>query len=111
MRPKGLYLALSVVGTILPVAHFLPFLRLHGLDPRLFMAQLFASPVSGFFGLDVIVSTVVLWIFVASEGRRLVIRGRWAPVAATLLIGVSLGLPLFLYLRERRLEQAAAGTA
>jgi hypothetical protein len=31
----------------------------------------------------------------------------WAPIAANLAVGVSLGLPLFLYLRERRLEAAA----
>ena len=63
--------------------------------------------MSGFFGLDVIVSAVVLWVFVGSEGRRLGVRGLWAPVAASLLVGVSLGLPLFLYLRERRLEEGA----
>jgi uncharacterized protein DUF2834 len=29
----------------------------------------------------------------------------WLPIAATCLIGVSCGLPLFLYLRERRLAR------
>ena len=108
MRAKRLYLVLCIVGTVLPVAHFLPFLQLHGLDPRLFVAQLFANPVSGFFGLDVLVSALVLWLFVASEGHRLGMRARWAPVVASLLVGVSLGLPLFLYLRERRLERAGS---
>jgi hypothetical protein len=111
MRPKGLYLALCVAGTVLPVAHVLPFFRLHGLDVGLFVAQLFANPVSGFFGLDVVVSAVVLWVFVATEGRRLGIERRWLPVVASLLVGVSLGLPLFLYLRERRLEQGVASAA
>jgi len=32
----------------------------------------------------------------------------WLPVASVLLVGVSLGLPLFLYLRERELERRAA---
>ena len=27
MRPKGIYLALCAIGTILPVAQFLPFLE------------------------------------------------------------------------------------
>lgn len=104
MPPKGIYLALCVIGTVLPYAQLLPFLRSHGLDLRLFVAQLFANPVSGFFGLDVIVSSVVLWVFVLGEGRRLGIRPLWAPLVANLLVGVSLGLPLFLYLRARRLE-------
>ena len=104
MRPKQLYLALCVVGTILPLAAFLPFLREHGLDPAEFARQLFGTPVSGFFGLDVIVSAIALWTFVLIDGRRLSMRYLWAPVVATLLVGVSLGLPLFLYLRETRAE-------
>jgi hypothetical protein len=32
--------------------------------------QLFANRVSGFFGLDVLVSAIVLFIFVREEGRR-----------------------------------------
>jgi hypothetical protein len=107
MRPSGVYLLLCVVGTVLPYAQFLPFLRAHGPDPRLFLSQLFASPVSGFFGVDVMVSAVVLWVFVLIEGRRLGIRRLWAPLAASLVVGVSLGLPLFLYLRARQLEAAA----
>ncbi len=31
----------------------------------------------------------------------------WAPIAANLAVGVSLGLPLFLYMREQRLERSA----
>ncbi|WOF72726.1 DUF2834 domain-containing protein [Parvibaculaceae bacterium PLY_AMNH_Bact1] len=34
----------------------------------------------------------------------------WMPVAGTLLVGVSCGLPMFLYLRGMRLEQMK-GTA
>jgi len=98
------YLALCAGGTILPLWQFVPFLRDHGLDAALFVQQLFANPVSGFFGLDVIVSSIVLWVFVVAEGRRAGVPHRWAPIAANLVVGVSLGLPLFLYLRQRRLD-------
>ena len=104
MRPKHIYLALCIPGTILPLASFLPFLRTHGLDFGEFVAQLFGTPVSGFFGWDVIVSSLVLWAFVLFEGRRLEMGRLWAPIAANLVVGVSLGLPLFLYLREVRGE-------
>lgn len=106
MLPKRLYLALCVAGTILPYAQLLPFVRAHGLDLPLFVAQLFANPVSGFFGLDVIVSSVVLWVLVLGEGRRTGVRHLWAPLVANLLVGVSLGLPLYLYLRARHPEPA-----
>jgi hypothetical protein len=48
----------------------------------------------------------VLWAFVLFEGRRSAAAPLWAPIVASLLVGVSLGLPLFLYLRERRRELA-----
>lgn len=104
MKPKSLYLLLCVAGTVLPYTQFVPFLREHGLDVRLFFEQLFANHVGGFFGWDVIVSSVVLWALVIIEGRRAGVKHLWAPIVANLGVGVSLGLPLFLYLREQRLE-------
>jgi hypothetical protein len=106
MRPRTLYLALCVAGVVLPYSQLIPFLREHGLDLRLFFEQLFSNRIGGFFGWDVIVSSVVLWVFVFVEGRRAGVRHLWAPLAANLAVGVSLGLPLFFYLRERRLEEA-----
>jgi hypothetical protein len=100
MRAKHLYLGLCALGTIVPYLALAPFLSDHGLDPALFVHQLFGTPVSGFFGLDVIVSSLALWAFILVEGRRHRLRRLWAPIAANLVVGVSLGLPLFLYLRE-----------
>jgi hypothetical protein len=103
MKPRTLYLLLCVAGTLLPEWQFIPFLREHGLNLRLLVEQLFANRISAFFGMDVVVSAIVLWVMVFVEGRRARIRHLWAPVAASLTVGVSLGLPLFLYLRERDL--------
>lgn len=54
--------------------------------------------------MDVIVSALVLFVFIWLEGLRLAIRHLWLPVPATVLVGVSLGFPLFLYLRQRELD-------
>lgn len=102
MKRGNLYLLLCVAGTVLPYSQLIPFVRENGLDLRVFFAQLFATRIGAFFAWDVIVSSVVLWVFV--EGRREGVKALWAPVAANLAVGVSLGLPLFLYLRERRKE-------
>lgn len=106
---KIAYLVLCVFGTVLPCWQLVPFLREHGLDLSLFFQQLFANKVSGFFGLDVIVSSLVLWVFVYSEGTRLKMRRLWIYIACNLLVGVSLGLPLFLLMRESRLGESAVG--
>ena len=103
MKPKTLYLGLCIAGTVLPYSQLIPFLREHGLDLRLIFEQLFSNRISGFFGLDVIVSSLVLWVLVLTEGRRIGVKHLWSPIAANLIVGVSLGLPLFLYLREKEL--------
>jgi hypothetical protein len=76
----------------------------NGLDLPLFFRQLFQNNISAFFGVDVIVSALVLWLFVFSEGPRRGMKNLWVYVLCTLLVGVSLGLPLFLFFRERKLN-------
>ncbi|HSB12703.1 MAG TPA: DUF2834 domain-containing protein [Blastocatellia bacterium] len=105
---RTLYLILCIAGTVLPYSQFIPFLREHGLDLSLFFQQLFANKVSGFFGMDVIVSSLALWVFVYAEGTRLKMRNLWIYVAGNLLVGVSLGLPLFLLMRQSKLDQTLA---
>jgi hypothetical protein len=108
MRLRHVYLLLCVVGTVLPYWKLLPWLMEHGLDLSLLCQELFATRIGAFFGLDVIVSAIVLFIFVFTEGRRIALPTLWLPIIATLLVGVSLGLPLFLFLRQRHLDRAAA---
>jgi Terpene cyclase DEP1 len=105
LSSRRAYLLLCLLGILLPYSQFVPWLISHGLDMRLFIRELFANGISGFFAMDVIVSTAVLWSFVAREGRRLGVRHLWAPLVASLTVGVSLGLPLFLHLRQERLER------
>jgi hypothetical protein len=105
-----LYLFLCFPGVALPYSQFVPWVIEHGLDMRLFVHQLFANRIGGFFGMDVFVSAVALIGFVRNEGGRLKMDRLWLPIASVLLVGVSLGLPLFLYLRERELERRASAS-
>jgi hypothetical protein len=105
MKPKTLYLALCVAGVALPYWQFLPWMLQHGLNLSLFARELLANHIGAFFGMDVIVSAVALLAFTRIESARLGIRRRWLVVVAVLTVGVSLGLPLFLYLRELELER------
>ncbi|HKA55304.1 MAG TPA: DUF2834 domain-containing protein [Candidatus Binatia bacterium] len=109
MKLRNVYLGLCVLGTLLPYSQFIPFLREHGLNLGLFVEQLFANRIAGFFALDVVVSSLVLLALVVGEGRRARVPYLWAPIVANLTVGVSLGLPLFLYLRERQLEASSSG--
>ena len=99
---RQLYLSLAVIGAVLPYSQFLPWLAEHGPNIRLLFSELFSTCTGAFFGLDVLVSAVVLIAFIRREGAKRKMRVLWLPIAATCLIGVSCGLPLFLYLRERQ---------
>jgi hypothetical protein len=92
------------LGAALPCSQLVPWLVTHGLDLRLFFSELFSTRIGGFFGMDVIVSALVLFVFIGVERRRLAIQNLWVPVVATCAVGVSLGFPLFLYLRQLKLE-------
>jgi hypothetical protein len=104
MPRKYLYLALFIVGAVVPYLSFVPWVMDHGFDISLMVEELFANRISAFFGLDVIVSAIVLWVFITIESPRVGVRHAWTAVAASLAIGVSAGLPLFLYLRESAIE-------
>ena len=108
MRQRHLYLVLCALGLAIPNAAFWPWFLTHGVAPRQFVNDLFANGVAAFFGLDVVLTALVLIVFVEFEGRRLRLANRWLPIAAACLVGVSLGLPLFLYQRQLHLDRANA---
>jgi Terpene cyclase DEP1 len=106
MKLKTIYLILCLLGAVLPYWQFVPWVAQNGLNMALFFHQLFANRISAFFGMDVFVSAAALLVFMRSESSRLRIADRWLPVVALVFVGVSLALPMFLYMRERKLEQA-----
>lgn len=108
MKLRYCYLALCVAGVALPYSQLIPWLALHGLDLSLFFQELFLTRIGSFFAMDVIVSALALFVFVWLEGRRLAMSYLWLPVLATILAGVSLGFPLFLYQRQRTLDRSTA---
>jgi Terpene cyclase DEP1 len=101
---QWLYLIAAIVGTVLPLYFFVPFVLTHGLDVPAFFRELFQNQVSSAFGIDVFISSIVLWLFIFSEGRRRGMNNLWCYVLCNLLFGVSSGLPLFLYFRERKIK-------
>ena len=95
---------LTLLGIALPFSSFLPWIMENGINVELFFEQLFATPISSFFGWDVIISAVVLLTFIYSEYQEndapKKIYPYALPMVGTCTIGVSCGLPLFLLLRE-----------
>jgi Terpene cyclase DEP1 len=71
MKPKAIYLLLCFVGVLLPYWQFVPWVLEHGMNLPLFVRELFVNRISAFFGMDVLVSAVVLVAFMRIESGRL----------------------------------------
>lgn len=98
---KAAYLLLCTCGVLLPYAAFGPWLIQHGFALHLLAQQAVWSPVAAFAWADVLVSAAALLLFIFHEQRVRPIKNAWLPVLGLLCVGVSLALPLYLYLRER----------
>ena len=108
MKARHFYLVCCVFGLLLPYSQLVPWLLEHGLNITLFCRELFANRISAFFAVDVIVSAIVLIWFIQSEGKRLRVGLLWLPTVGTLVVGVSFGFPLFLFLRQVMLDRTNA---
>jgi hypothetical protein len=102
---KQVYLLLALLGLIFPYYFFGSFLVAHGLDMRLLVQQLFANDLSTFFVVDVIISSIVFWIFLYREAHRYQMKHWWLYILVNLVVGVSCALQLFLYFRQSHIEK------
>ena len=100
MNHKNIYLGMTIVGTQAPAIAGAPYLLEHGYNPAHLMPAIFSTPVSAMVGINVIIGCVTLAILMHTEGRELGIK-TWLPIIAITIVGISSGLPLYLYLRER----------
>ncbi|MDR1035128.1 MAG: DUF2834 domain-containing protein [Deltaproteobacteria bacterium] len=94
------YLGLALLGAVAPYSYLGQFLAASGPDFALMKAQALQTPVSAYFAVNMMAAALATLVFIVREGRRLGMKGLWLPVLATLAIGVSCGLPLFLFLRK-----------
>ena len=100
---KYIFLALVVVGTVVPYLAFVPFVAEHGLDVPLLIEQASANRIAAFAWLDVIVSAVVLLVAVYSR-QFVTLKQAGIVTVLTLAAGVSAGLPMFLYFMVAKQE-------
>ena len=95
-----LFLALAILGTILPMRHFLAWFGENGWSIMGMVDAWHANAATSGLVWDLTIAALALTIWVLIEA----VRGRnwWGLIAipATFCIGVSCGLPLYLALRR-----------
>ncbi|WP_449227794.1 DUF2834 domain-containing protein [Azospirillum argentinense] len=92
---------MAVVGTVAPWVLFGSFFAAHGPDLPLFLQSLFVNGAAGGFSADVFASIIVFWVWSWRDAVKLQVERWWLVLPATFFVGLSLALPLYLYLRER----------
>lgn len=102
MNRRNIYTSIALIGAVAPLAFFIPWFATNGLDFVGFVKALFVNQASGGFTADLVISSVVFWVWIAEDSKRHDIKHVWLFVALNLGIGLSLALPLYLAVRETR---------
>jgi len=101
---KKFYLVAMIIGAVAPLYLISRHFAAHGFGLPNFLNAAFPNPAASGLVADLLLSATLGLIVFGREARALGVRGFWAVVIGTLLIGFSFGLPLYLYLRESRAE-------
>lgn len=101
MNRKNIFLFLAIVGFIAP---YYFFLQARDFDLNAVFQLFAASPILSGTAMDLLISVIVFWFFMFTEANKLGMKNSWLYFVATMLVGLSFALPLFLYFRERKLE-------
>ena len=108
---KWLYLALAISGAVLPWLANLDFIREYGsgFDFGMFVRLANANPAASSLSRDVAIGATAVVLWIVQESKRLQMRGLPWVLLSCVTLAFACGAPLFLYLRERRLEELARG--
>ncbi|WP_324752282.1 DUF2834 domain-containing protein [Roseovarius sp. Pro17] len=99
---KYVYLALAVWGVIHPMSYFLRWFAEFGFDLGGMVNAWHANPATSGLVWDLTIAAIALTVLVLAETWRSRDWMRLVAIPATFLVGVSCGLPLYLYLRLRK---------
>lgn len=98
---RWLYLALAVWGAVHPMTYFIQWFSENGLSIMGMVDAWHANTASSGLVWDLTIAAVTLTLWALAE---VAVRRNWIAllaIPATFCIGVSCGLPLYLFLRSR----------
>lgn len=96
----SVYLALAVLGAVLPYSAFGP-LVLEGASLGVWIDQVLVPPAARGFTFDLFVSAATFLIWSFRDARQRGVPRWWRLPLVMTLIGLSCAFPLYLWLRER----------
>lgn len=101
MKTRHVYLALAILGIILPYYHYWQFVQTYGNDLARFFSDVLVNDSSRFILMDMVVTAIAFFVFVALDSKKRKVKYAWIAVAGVFMVGVSFGFPLYMYLRDK----------
>jgi tetrahydromethanopterin S-methyltransferase subunit D len=105
-RLTPVYAALAVGAFATTTTCTIQHLR-HGGSLTGFLTLGFANQVSSFFLFDLLFVAATAMIFMVVDARRTGVRHVWIYIVGSLLIAISVMVPIYLIARERQLREGA----
>tara|TARA_B100000579_G_scaffold221289_1_gene180974 strand:+ start:828 stop:1178 length:351 start_codon:yes stop_codon:yes gene_type:complete len=104
---RWVYLLLALLGAVLPTLANIDFARSYGpsFDIQLFIELANNNPASQSLSRDLFIGSTAVFVWIISESRRLQMKYLWVVILTTFTIAFAFSAPLFLYLRELRIEE------
>ena len=99
---RHVYLVLTIIGAILPMYYFVRWFEKFGYDLGAMVEAWNVSDATTGLVYDLTVAAVALLVWIIAETIRTKAWLNLIAIPATFCIGVSCGLPLYLYLRTRQ---------
>lgn len=97
---RMIYLALAIWGAVHPMYYFISWFRANGFDIMAMVDAWHVNPATSGLVWDLTIAAVTLSVWIIAE---VAVRRNWLAliaIPATFCIGVSCGLPLYLFLRS-----------
>ncbi|MFK7795903.1 MAG: DUF2834 domain-containing protein [Aureispira sp.] len=105
---KYLYLLLSIIGLCWTWHFNIQFFQtVEGASLGVFIDQLLTTYPGKSIGADIMIACFTAVVFMATEGQRLKMKSFWLLIPLSFLVAIAFTFPLFMFLRERKLELLA----
>jgi hypothetical protein len=83
---------------------FLEFIQVEGFNIPAFISALFVNVASAGFSADLLISSLVFWLFMFQQEKRKHGPKPYLFIVINLVIGLSCALPAYLYVREKSVQ-------
>lgn len=97
MTKPNLYLALAIIGAVVPYYFFIQHFSAQGLAIGEFLGAVFATSAASGFAVDLVISSLVFWFVMFLRRQRGEGPAPGVFIVLNLFIGLSCALPAYVY--------------